>query len=376
MGEDRQGLSLEVVNAIPQRLKTIPHSILHLRTSRHSATISDGNLLSPWPHITFLLSQKNESVRLNQSLVTRTTYTQDDTTWTGFPLRVCRKLPLCIQHHIRNFHFLWSTVVHHYDATKGLLQRIFHWMQSLDCEGEIFMSNRMLSTGHQCIPYLNTYCSCRTVWSVPCSTPQQFFSASSRRMWPRRAGLVFYMVQEPSKSTNPFKLCCMFHFFSKLGNTWGFATKRVTCIIGLMEVPVQASKNSRWTHGVLCSAFKSFCPSFLFYLLITYRVEALTQSRSLFSSADMSCHLLSLSPPCSHPWVQSHCGHDEGLQLWTSPGGAPKAGDSSLFPELSSPAWNHCSLHCKYSLWQLCRAMEGKWLTRKITQGLLAKGNQ
>lgn len=100
MGEDRQGLSLEVVHAIPQRLKTIPLSLLHLRTSRHSATISDGNLLSPWPYIIFLLSQKNECVRLNQSLVTRTTYTQDDTTWTPFPLRVCRKLPLCIQHHI------------------------------------------------------------------------------------------------------------------------------------------------------------------------------------------------------------------------------------------------------------------------------------
>lgn len=72
---------------------------------------------------------------------------------------------------------------------------------------------------------------------------------------------------------------------------------------GLMKVPVQASKNSQRTQGVLCSAFKSFCPSLLFYLLITYRAEALTQSRSLFISADSSCYLLSPSPPFSHPWV-------------------------------------------------------------------------
>lgn len=37
------------------------------------------------------------------------------------------------------------------------------------------MSNSMFSTGYQCIPHLNTYCSCRNILSVPCRTPQQFF---------------------------------------------------------------------------------------------------------------------------------------------------------------------------------------------------------
>jgi len=125
--------------------------------------------------------------------VTRPASTQDDTTCTPFLLSVGRKPPLhtLTLHHVTNFHFLWCTTVHHPNAIKRLLQRILCWMLPLACEGEIFLSTSTLGIGRQCIPYLNAYCSWRSILSVPCQTSQQFLSTYSRTLWARRAGRLY-----------------------------------------------------------------------------------------------------------------------------------------------------------------------------------------
>lgn len=56
-------------------------------------------------------------MKLKQPLVTRTTYTQDDTTCSPFLLRGWRKSPPCIQHNI-TLGILIFTALHHCDATK------------------------------------------------------------------------------------------------------------------------------------------------------------------------------------------------------------------------------------------------------------------
>lgn len=141
--------------------------------------------------------------------------------WTPFFLSVWSKLPLhaLTSHHVINFHFLWCTILHHHNTTKGLLQIILHWVLPLACEGEMFTNTSMLSIRHQCIPYLNNTALAEAYCQSPAERHISFWAPNSRKLWARRAGSLGAFFGGEVFVGCPFKPHEILYFLSKLQNS-------------------------------------------------------------------------------------------------------------------------------------------------------------
>lgn len=173
------------------------------------------------------------------------------------------------------------------------------------------MSTSTLSMRHQCVSCLHAHCSWRSTSLVPCRTPQPFLSTCSRNTRTRRARLFLYSTRSKQihKSHQNVLL--------ELQNCYGFATKLLTCIRGLMnQTSAVFQQNPVKTRSASAQHSSPAAHQSCFYLVMTYRVEALTQNGSLFSSADMPCHLLSWKPPVTTLGTVMGCITAPNLCRW------------------------------------------------------------